>query len=565
MAAETRRVTFAAAGAPRLSGVLHLEGDPEPFPWHPASRFVHLASHLLHLASCVLLLTSCLPIALTPTPSPTATVCPQPTESRPALPTASPTPPPATPLLPDQALALRPEFVADLDLLADAPRYHIELTVDLDAATLTGHQHVVYTNTEDVSLGALYLRLFPSTPGYGGVMTATSVLLDGRQVAPTVELQGSALRLPLDPPLEPGAARAVTLDFTLLVPTDSNQDATSSQKGYRQLGYYEGVLALANAYPLIPVYDNEGWNVELVPPYGDAVYSETAFYTVRLTAPVDLTLVASGSCTLSQPSPGGSRTWTCVTGPMRDFNAILGADYRMESRAVEGVTVNSIFYTGHQQQGERALDYAAAALRLLSTRVGPYPFTELDVVETPTLAGGIEYPGLVVINTSYYEAPNERMEWVVVHEVAHQWWYSLVGNDQVDEPWLDEALTQYNTLLYYEDRYGPERASELVEYVFRRPYQELVDSGHDAPAGLPIAAYSLDDYGPVVYDKGPLYFHELRQKVGDEAFWAILRMYFTRHRYGLATPEDWLAAVEAISGDAHRALYERWIAGTVER
>jgi len=139
-----------------------------------------------------------------------------------------------------------------------------------------------------------------------------------------------------------------------------------------------------------------------------------------------------------------------------------------------------------------------------------------------------------------------------------------VGNDQVDEPWLDEALTQYSTLLYFEDRYGAELAAELLEQVFRQPYEELVESGRDAPVGLPVAAYSGEDYGPVVYRKGPLYFHALRQEVGDENLWAILQMYFTLSRYDIATPEDWLAAVEAVTGDEHRALYERWIVETTE-
>jgi len=516
-----------------------------------------LTLRILLLASCLLPLASCFPSSSTPSHTPT----PIPSHTSTPIPSHTPT---HTPLLaiipppPDHARALRAGFVTDLDLFPDATRYEIELAVDPDMTTIAGRERVDYTNTEDVPLNALYLRLFPNTPGYGGAMTTTNVLLDGRPAVPVVELDGSALRLPLDPPLEPGARLDLTLGFTLAVPTEADQ-------GYRQLGYHDGVLALANAYPLIPVYDDEGWNVELAPPYGDAVYSETAFYTVRVTAPTEMTLVTSGTCTAPALNPDGSATWTCVTGPMRDFNAVLGPDYQVENGVVEGITVNSVFYPGHRQGGERALDWATEAVRLFNTRFGPYPFIELDVVETPTRAGGIEYPGLVVINSRYYETLSERMEWVVVHEVAHQWWYSLVGNDQVDEPWLDEALVQYSTLLYYEERYGAEVAAELLEYVFQQPYEELVEAGRDAPAGWPVAAYSGEDYGPVVYQKGPLYFHALRQEVGDKDFWRILQTYFVRNRYGVAMSEDWLAAVEAVTGDTHRALYEQWIVGMAEQ
>ena len=522
----------------------------------------------LTIVLCLLLLTACLPPRLSPTPTPTNSHTSTPPHSdtpTPPPPHTPTSPPPHTPTHPpthtptspsEHAPALRPEFRADLDLFPNAARYEIELTVDLERATVTGHEGIAYTNTEDTPLDALYLRLFPNTPGYGGDLTATNVTLDGRPVAPTVELDGSALRLPLDPALAPGAKLDLALDFTLALPTEGDP-------GYRQLGYYDGVLALANAYPLIPAYDDEGWNVELAPIYGDAVYSETAFYTVRITAPANLTLIASGTCTPPAPNPDGSETWTCVAGPVRDFNAILGPEYQVESRVVDGVTVNSFFYpyVRHTEGGEWALDYAAEAVRLFSRRFGPYPFTELDVIETPTRAGGIEYPGLIVINSGYYETLSEQMEWVVVHEVAHQWWYSLVGNDQVDEPWLDEALTQYSTLLYFEHCYGAGVAAALVEQVFQQPYEELMASGRDAPVGLPVAAYSGEDYGPVVYRKGPLYFHALRDEVGDADFRAILQTYFTLNRYAVVMPDNWLAAVKAVTGDEHRALYEQWITG----
>jgi hypothetical protein len=440
----------------------------------------------------------------------------------------------------------------------------MDLTLDLEEARLFGHQQITYTNTETVPLHALYLRLFPNTAGYGGEMSVTNLALDGAQVEPAQELQGSALRVPLNPPLAPAMSAGLTLDFTLALPTDGHAtDSREAYEGYRQLGIYEGTVALANAYPIIPVYDDEGWNVELAPSYGDAVFSDAALFEVSITVPQTMILAASGTCTQADAS-AAKTTWACVAAPMRDFNALLGEDYRVASDDVDGIAVNSIFYAGHDEGGAAALDYASQAMRLFDAHIGPYPFTELDVVETPTLAGGIEYPGLVVINQSYYGSPQDaggQMEWVVVHEVLHQWWYSLVGNDQVDEPWLDEALVQYCTLLYFEEQYGQDVAQRLLESVFQQPYQELQETGRDKPVGLPIASYSRRDYGPVVYQKGPLYFHSLRQQLGLETFWGILKIYFERNRYRIARPEDWLKAVEAVTGSDHRSLYNEWIQG----
>ena len=455
---------------------------------------------------------------------------------------------PAPVSLPDP---LRPEFAADLEAFPDAPRYLIQIAVDETATRLSGHQEVRYVNAEEAPLTDLYLRLFPNTPGYGGAMTVTHLLVGGVPVTASEELEGSALRLPLDPPLAVGQAITLTMDFSVAVPTDN-------RAGYAQFSVIRGVTALPNAYPLIPAYDDEGWNVEVAPEYGDAVYSDIALFAVQVTAPPELTLIASGSC--QQRAEGD---WVCLAGPMRDFALFLGREYRSASKTVDGVVVNSYYYPENESGGLAALEQAADAVAFYSDTFGPYPYTELDVVETPTEAGGIEYPGLVVIGDFFYgHGDPSYTEWVIAHEVAHQWWYALVGNDQVDEPWLDEALAQYSALLYFETQHGAEMADNILQSWFVETYNQVVERGQDMPVNLPVAAYvESGRYSDIVYSKGPLYFHALRQAVGDEAFFDILRTYYEHNRYGVATAEDWLEAVETVSGDRQQAIFDKWIAG----
>jgi aminopeptidase N len=84
------------------------------------------------------------------------------------------------------------------------------------------------------------------------------------------------------------------------------------------------------------------------------------------------------------------------------------------------------------------------------------------------------------------------------------------------------------------------------------------------PVGLPVAAYSEDLYGAVVYGKGPLFFHEMRRLVGDATFQEILETYSDQYRYGIAYPQDLLAVAEQVSGTELDSLYERWILGESE-
>jgi aminopeptidase N len=455
---------------------------------------------------------------------------------------------------------MRPAFVADVDRFADATRYRIDLRVDLDELVLQGTEQVRYTNHETATLTEIAFRLLPNLPGYGGSLTVRSVTLNGTPATPRLEFEGSALYVPLASPLAPGGMVDLTLEFEGRIPVGSTSSG-QPLPGYAQYGYIDGVLALPNAYPMIPVYDDEGWNVEVAPTYGDATFTDTSLYWLQITAPADMTMAASGVEVARQDRGDGTVTHTFASGPMRDVNIVASTAYKTAQTTVDQVRVTSYYLPGDEAGGERALDYAARALAIYKDLISPYPFTELDVMATPTQAGGIEYPGLIVIAQSLYGQTGGFFEVATVHETAHQWWYSLVGNDQLDEPWLDEALAQYTSLLYLERRYGSEAAQSVLGARFDSTYQRLRDNGLDMPVGLPVAAYSEELYGAVVYYKGPLFFRALRQQVKDQRFDAILRAYFRAYCYGVAYPQDLLSTAERVSGQELDGLYEEWILG----
>ncbi|NOZ26770.1 MAG: M1 family metallopeptidase [Chloroflexi bacterium] len=471
----------------------------------------------------------------------------------------SPPPPPQSLSLDDLTLfeqAMIPIARGDVAQVATVlrpTRYRIDARFDPTSRTISGQEIVRYTNNEAGPLDAVYFRLFPNLPRSGRA-TVSSLTVDGASVTPQRELAGSALRVPMDPPLPPGASVTFQLDFTVQAPATPGGN-------YGAFAYTNEVVALAGFYPLIPVFDDEGWNVEIAPAYGDPVYSDTSFYLVRFTLPTGWEVAASGSTLGVEDNGDGTTTWTIVSGPMRDFNLAASPAYRTMEMQVDDTVVRSHFKPGDEAGGRRALEYTAHALRYFNEIFGIYPFAELDVAATPTTAGGIEYPGLIVIAERLYGEKGGFFEWATVHETAHQWWYSLVGNDQVDDPWLDEALTQYVTWMYVEATYGKVAAAIARRAFFDEPYRRLVEEGKDPPIGLPVRAYSEEDYGPVVYAKGPLFFHELRQTMGDATFRAFLRTYFERYRYRIATPEDLLTVAQETCRCDLTPIYARWVLG----
>ena len=489
------------------------------------------------------------PFPTPPTPPPTAAAPEAATALAPTLAAVTPVAGPLPDF--DPALyrpAMRPEFAADVSSFGNAPRYSITLTVNPDARQATGHERVRYTNTDSAALNEIYFRLFPSAPGFGGTMTITSVMVGGQTVPFQLEQRGTALKVPVT--LAPGASADLTLDFLVGIPYDPTV-------GYAMFGTTGGVTALPDFYPVIPARDETGWHIELAPDYGDETFTPTSLYDVSVTAPVTQVVVTSGTC---QPPQAG--VWHCVSGPMRDFMVAMSANYKMVTQTVDDVTISSYYIPGDETGGKRAAQVAADALRAYSRHFGPYPFAELDVIETGTHAGGIEYPGLVVIADSLYAQSGEgsTFDFVIAHEVAHQWWYSLVGDDQVNHPWLDESLVGYSVILYYEDVYGKAVADRVLKQVFEDAYQKLLQEKRDQKVDQPVSAFTQSDYSVVVYRKGPLFFRALREAIGDDKFDTFLKTYFHQNRYGIATSEQMMAAAESVATrSVVRSLFDQWI------
>ena len=226
--------------------------------------------------------------------------------------------------------------------------------------------------------------------------------------------------------------------------------------------------------------------------------------------------------------------------------------------------VNAYYMPDQDEAGRVAAEVAAGALEVYNQQFGAYPYKELDVVEGPMRnALGVEYPGIVMIGASLYKAPEKPdFEVTVAHEVAHQWWYNVVGNDVFDEPWLDEALATYSSAVFYEFNRGPGYAQGLQSYWQERYDKLLSESGDDVVTENLKYFESLNKpsvYGGIVYTKGALFFKALRQEIGDKAFFQALRDYYQSRYFLIAHADDLLAAFEKAAGGELDGFYQKWL------
>lgn len=447
--------------------------------------------------------------------------------------------------------------------LSDLTRYTINVNVDTVAHAFAGHAKVEWINTEDLTLDSLYFRLLPNGGlTYGnGSLNVLYTWVNGRDVETKLSISGTVLQVRLPQSLSPGERTQVEFEFQGRVPVDFGGEQSPWAYGIYNMS--RGVLALSSWYPILAVFDEKGWHLDRVSSLGDSVFSETALYTVDIILPKDMVLVASG-VEVGREQSGDQMEYHLVSGPMRDFFITASPEFKVVSQTVDGTRLNAYFLPGYDSAGAASLDVAASSLDVYNRLFGPYPFSELDIVQAPMRnALGVEYPGIVLIGASLYDNPDDPSFVVTTaHEVAHQWWYSLVGNDVFAEPWLDEGLTTYSSGLYSQDEIGEEAYRGLVSY-WQSGWDELVKDGKDDVVTQDMQYFeSLDDphvYSRVVYTKAALFFKALRETIGDQAFFTALQAYFRDNQYQVASGDDLLANFEAASGQQLDSLYEEWL------
>jgi aminopeptidase N len=185
------------------------------------------------------------------------------------------------------------------------------------------------------------------------------------------------------------------------------------------------------------------------------------------------------------------------------------------------------------------LELTRMSVNTYTSEFGPYPHTALTVCETD-LNDGLETDGLYFLASSFYRAydgsVHNNLSTIAVHETAHQWWYGAVANNQAQEPWLDEALATYSEHVFYEDNYP----GSIDWWWNFRVYS------HGASGWVDSRLYDTSNfrsYVNAVYFNGAHFLQSLRDRIGDEAFFAFLRDYFARNNGRIASANDFFTVL----------------------
>jgi len=396
---------------------------------------------------------------------------------------------------------------------ATAPAYDVALRGSDGGRHWAGRETISFTNPGATPLEEIWIRLWGN--GGHGCRSPRPVRIGavaGAAAGPPAVFC-SAVPLRLDAPLAPGARRSVSFEVDIRAP--------------RRPGRFglRGAMALfSNAIPALAHREGGAFRLDRYFPAGESWTYPAADWTVRLDAPAGIDVAAPG---VSRPD--GSR----LLRRGRDYSFAAG---RLQSarKLIDGVAVTAWAPAAARSRGLRkALRIAGRRLPRLASLFGPYGWPDLQIVLSEYAA--MEHTALIM---------TPPRDFIVTHELAHEWWYALISSDQAEAPWLDEAFASYA-----EEAAGAQRTVWC-----RRP-------GRDARLVTRSTAYfrrqDFAGYG-AVYWEGACLLDMLRARMGRAVFERALLGYALANRYGWSTSAEFRAAMDAASAVPLDDLWRRY-------
>ncbi len=418
----------------------------------------------------------------------------------------------------------------------------------------------LYANSFDKGVvnkpvSALYeSKAYPHGESYGNIKIS-SVKINGESATTTLEGDDKTiLSVTLSSSLYPNDRVSIEFEYTVALPNINHR-----------FGYGDNAINLCNFYPIACVFENGNFSKQEYHYNGDPFYSDMANYDVTIKNFENYTVATSGD-QVSQEVVDHQKITKVQAKAVRDFAIVLSDKFKTTSQKVGNTTINYYYY--NDKNPESSLQTAVDSLNTFNDMIGKYPYQNLSVVESNFVHGGMEYPNLVMISDCLEKY--EDYQNTIIHEIAHQWWYGMVGNNEYNYGWLDEGLTEYTTALFYEKnpsyslKYDDIISSANSSYcMFVEVYTDIFGTV-DTSMNRALNEYKTEpEYIYISYVKGTLLFDSLRDIMGSKAFFKCLKTYFKTYQGKNATPQDMINCFEKTSLRNLESFFNSWLDGTV--
>jgi hypothetical protein len=393
------------------------------------------------------------------------------------------------------------------------PRYVVHLRTGQSGHVWTGTETITFTNLEAAPLADLWIRLWSNGVNGCGAQAIDATLTAGGTQQGALAQDCTAMQVTLAAPVAQGNDGSLTMDVRIAVPPKNDR-----------FGYVDGLTYVGTALPTLAIHDDDGWHLDPFIDIGESFYSIVGTYDVTLDVPAGLDTPTTGVAT-DTTTTATRRVTTYEATDVRDFEWAAGQLTKRVATTADGTKIRAWYLPAQTSvaKATQALADAVTTMERYHDAFGAFPYPEMDVVLAAfTTFGGMEYPTIVFTNP-------DRI--TVSHELGHQYWYGIVGDDQFNEPWLDESFATWSSYLPFNPWVGcgirtwPSATARLTN-------------------DMAYWAAHQNEYW-VIYEQGGCMLANLARRFGLSRFLEILHDYAGAYHLGIARTGDFQAAIEA--------------------
>ncbi|AOT69685.1 M1 family metallopeptidase [Geosporobacter ferrireducens] len=437
--------------------------------------------------------------------------------------------------------------------------YDLKLTFDEKSRKLTGKQEI---RIENMKMGdRLPLQLWMNAYKNGkkghfyfpemrnrifargdsqGFIDIKAVAIEGKDIS--FEIEDELLWLDVSQVQKSDRVLRVSLDIEIQVPKISHRT-----------GGNDKALWLGNWIPTLGIYQEEGWIVSNYLPAGDPFYTQTADYRLQITTPPEYTVVGSG---MERAEMLEDNKLTIIEGNnIRDMALAISRNYREYIHKTEDdISLKLYSYSLDQKAAEAYLKELEKIMDYYGRRIGPYPYKDFDVVETEFMTGGMEYPCLIMISTQNLQEFTKGSA-TILHETGHQWFYGILGNNQLKDAWFDEGLTTFI-------QKGYELQEKELEVFYQKEKIQLkkaLEGWANIALGEDLSIYtSWSHYYRVNYRRAALMHYEIYQAMGKDRYDGFLKSLYQQYQNKIVTREGFRELCRQHGGEPAVAIFNSY-------
>lgn len=391
-------------------------------------------------------------------------------------------------------------------------RYFLKARLDYAAGTIRARERISFTNRSGGAISKVNLSVLPRT--FGELVWLGEVTVDDRPVD-SRWTNSSNLEVQLGRDVADGGSAVIRLGFEL------RADADLSTSLEARFSKANGIMQVSSWFPIV----SNGHGTRYP---GDSQYTHSA-RSIRLelhTTDPSLVVAAPGVELPERVRSVDGTEHHYEIADARDYAFAVSPSFTRIRDSAAGVRI-SVYTTA--VSGATAMATAKAALTKFESVFGAYQWPTFVIAQSPRAGSGNEYPGIIFAGKAVL-ADREG----IAHETAHQWWYGMVGNDQIGSPWLDEGIAEYAAVTWFGEPHG---------YDSSLPVNTPSTDFPNIPA--PQTSTQPDSYDQTVYYKAAHFIAGLRSRMGTTAWLAAIRQLVSENRNGVLTTSEFVDAMRA--------------------